>query len=349
MSAKEPHYAVKFAERYGSATDAYLNAQTALARLEELIEDATDLKGNFDKWVPTDTRWAPWVGGEIISYYWVGFVTCLEWHARSRLVDLLTFKPSAAKTDDLRVIKEKVVIEMFAANVTLPSIVGAVTNVSNFDDYMNIFSRIFKSFDENTNAWDALKAQRQNTGAPWVDESEFDDLVNLYFSRNDLVHEIGITRLGHINVRDRLDPDEAIRLGKLVQRTMLAIEALITAKLPPEFPNLLDSSGNPTDVLVRIEQEIVKYEDRIGRLTTAFTDSPVDKDENWEPAKSASAEYIIKEKTFLDNAQILHNRYVEMREPLKLALVRARHAYLKQVVDMVGEVWDVDDASGGNP
>jgi hypothetical protein len=124
VSGKEPHYAVQFATRYGSPTDNYLNAWTALIRLDELIEDAKTLKGHLDTVMPEENRWYPWVGAEIVSYYVVGFVTCLEWHARSRLVDLLTFKPTAAKSEDLRVVKDKVVLEMLAANVTVASIVG---------------------------------------------------------------------------------------------------------------------------------------------------------------------------------------------------------------------------------
>jgi hypothetical protein len=147
VSGKEPHYAVQFATRYGSRTDAFLNAWTAISRLDELIEDARTLKGHLDTVMPEETRWHPWVGAEIISYYAVGFVTCLEWHARSRLVDLLAFKPSAAKSEDLRVLKDKVILEMLATNVTIASTVGAATNISSFEDYMGVFSRLFSAFD----------------------------------------------------------------------------------------------------------------------------------------------------------------------------------------------------------
>ncbi|UIN34043.1 hypothetical protein [Methylobacterium oryzae] len=349
VSGKAPHYAVKFAERYGSPADNYLNAGAALYRLDELLEDAKNLKDNFDKWVPEDNRWAPWVGSEIISYYGVAFVTCLEWHARSRLVDLLTFKPSAAKTDDLRVIKEKVVIEMFAANVTLPAIVGAVTSVSNLDDYLNIFARIFEALGQQIDAWAALKAERPGTGKPWVETVEFDDLYNLYSSRHDLVHEIGITRIGHINVRDRLSPNEALRIGDIVQRSMLAIESALTRVAPADFPNLLDIQGQPVSTLSHIEEEIGRLEKSVGTMTTAFTDEPVEADPNWGPAKTAAADYLAQERKFIDGASMLHNRYVEMREPLRIALAKSRLDYLRSVIDMVGEVWDVSSPPSGNP
>jgi hypothetical protein len=75
----------------------------------------------------------------------------------------------------------------------------------------------------------------------------------------------------------------------------------------------------------------------------------VDADENWGPAKAAAADYLTKEKLFLDQASMLFNRYVEMREPLKLALIKSRHDYLKSIVDTVGSVWALDETPGPTP
>ncbi|MGF3027390.1 hypothetical protein ACQVP2_31850 [Methylobacterium aquaticum] len=349
MPGKEPHYAVSFAERYGSFSDSYFNASTALHRLGELIEDVESLKGIFDKVIPDERRWAPWVGAEIVSYYGVGYVTCLEWHARSRLRDLLTFKPEAAKVEDLRVVKEKIVIEMFTVKVNLASIVAAVTSVSSFEEYMNLFSRVLSAFDPKLDAWGALKTARPGTGKPWVEVQEFDELKGLYTSRNDLVHEIGITRVGHPISRDRLDPDEAHRLGELVQRTMLAIEASISAAVPSNFPNLLDNNGFRISEADWIEREIVDLESKIGKTTTALSDGLVEQDQYWNPSKAAAAEYIAKEKLFLERASVFHNRYVEMREPLKIALLKSRHQYLKSIIEMIGEVWEVDETPSSTP
>lgn len=349
MSGKEPHYAVKFATRYRSRTDDYLNAWTALMRLDELIEDARILKGHLDTAMPEEDRWHPWVGAEIISYYVVGFVTCLEWHARSRLVDLLTFKPTAAKSDDLRVMKDKVVLEMLAANVTVAAIIGAATNISSFEEYMGVFSRLFSTFDPQLDGFKAIKVERTGTGKPWVEEHEIDELKNLYSFRNDLVHEIGIGRVGHVNVRDRWDPAEAIRMGELVRRTMQAIEASVSAKIPPGFPNVLGADGFPASEWQRLEQELPILEKEIGRITTAFTDQEVEADENWGPAKAAATDYLAKETLFLDHASMLFNRYVEMREPLKLVLIKSRHTYLKSIIETVGSVWLLDETPEPTP
>ena len=352
MPNKEPHFVIRFAARFGSPVDEYLNAWTALARLDELIEDAKALKELFDRSKPESERWHPWFGAEIASYYAVGIVTCLEWHARARLVDLLTFRPSAARSDDLRIIKDKVVLEMLAANVTIASIVGAATNISNLDEYLNVFSRVFSAFGTEADGFKVIKAQREDTGTAWVAEHEINDLKNLYAFRNRLVHEIGIERVGHPNVRDCWSPEEAVRIGEIVRRTMKGLEALISAKMPPGFPNLLGADGYPASEADRLEAEMPILEGRIARITTAFTDAEVAADENWGPAKAAAADYLDKEKRFLEHASMLHNRYVEMRGPLKLALMKSRHSYLSQVLEIVGGVWELplaEEMSKENP
>src|SRR4051794_20949240 len=85
-----PH--VAFATRYGSPTSDFLSASVALSRLEILIDDVTRLKSTLDERDLASERWYPWFGYEVISYYAIGYVTCLEWHSRSRLVDLFTYK-----------------------------------------------------------------------------------------------------------------------------------------------------------------------------------------------------------------------------------------------------------------
>ena len=342
MPTNGPHFAVVFAERYESPVDNYLNAWTAIYRLEELIGDAKTLKGYFDTVIPEDTRWYPWVGAEIISYYVIGFVTCLEWHARSRLVDLLSFKPSAAKSDDLRVLKDKVILEMLKNNVTIASIVGAATNISSFEDYMAVFSRIFSALDTKLDAFKAIKAECADTGKPWIEECEIKQLEYLYSFRNELVHEIGINRVGHWNVRERWDPDEAIRTGELVHRMMRAIEASITAKMPPGFPNILGADGFPASEWQRLRQELPILEAEVARITTVFTEEKIERDENWQPANAAAADYLDKELHFIDNASMFHYRYGDMREPLRLALIKSRHAYLKSIIKIVGSVWAID-------
>jgi hypothetical protein len=172
---------------------------------------------------------------------------------------------------------------------------------------------------------------------------EIEELKNLYSFRNELVHEIGINRIGHMNVRDSWDPTEAIRVGELVQRIMQALEAYVSAKMPRGFPNVLGADGLPVSEWQRLEQELPILEKEIERITTEFTDDAVEADEKWGAAREAATDYLAKEKSFLDQASMLHNRYIEMREPLKLALIKSRHTYLKSIIETVGGVWAIDE------
>lgn len=78
MPEDDLHPSVSFAVRYEDASTGLLSAHTAIARLESLTEDIRDLRDLFDKQVPKGSRCTPWVGAEIVSYYAVGFVTCLS-------------------------------------------------------------------------------------------------------------------------------------------------------------------------------------------------------------------------------------------------------------------------------
>lgn len=342
MPENAKHHAVAFAERYSSRGTDYLNAAAALWRVGNLLDDAETLKKYLDIVVPEDQRWAPWVGAEVVSYYAVGLVTCLEWQARSRLVDLLTFFPAAFKTDDLRVMRDKVVVETLASNVTVAAVVGAATNISTFDDYTSVFSRLFAAFGMKQSVYDVIKANNPETDAAWVEPREIEIIQNLYRFRNDLVHEIGIERVGHFNVRERWNPSEAINTIQLVQKMMRAIEASITASAPAGFPNLLDSDGLPKSELIRVEQEIRELENELSKLIDYFEDGSEYSQSNFVAANSAAASYIRSELDFIEGWPILFNRYVEMKEPLKLALVHSRQAYLKAIVETVGSVYELD-------
>lgn len=342
MPENAKHHAVAFAERYSDKGTDYLNAGTALWRVGELLDDAETLKKHLDVVFPEDQRWAPWVGAEVVSYYAVGLVTCLEWHARSRLVDLLTFIPAAFKTDDLRVMRDKVVVETLASNVTVAAVVGAATNISTFDDYTGVFARLFSAFGVKQSLYDVIKAKDPETDAAWVEPRDIEVIQNLYKFRNDLVHEIGIERVGHFNVRERWDPNEAIETIQLVQRMMRAIEAAITASAPAGFPNLLDGDGLPKSEFIRIEQEIYELEKELCKIIEYFEEYTEDSQRNFLAANSAAASHIRSEMDFIEGWPMLFNRYVDMRKPLMLALVQSRRDYLKSIVEIVGSVYELD-------
>src|SRR5262245_40537256 len=101
MKPTNPH--IDFANRYAKTACSTLDAFTALWRLDVLLEDLQEMRALLKtEEAIVDRKRRPWFGFEIISYYAIGFVTCLEWHARSRLVDLFAFRPSSIRSDDLK-------------------------------------------------------------------------------------------------------------------------------------------------------------------------------------------------------------------------------------------------------
>jgi hypothetical protein len=83
---------------------------------------------------------------EAFSFYAVGIVTCLEWHARSRLTDLFSFMPSAIGQDDLKPLANaRMMAQMVEHNVSAAQLLGGMTNVASADRYLSIMKRVFES------------------------------------------------------------------------------------------------------------------------------------------------------------------------------------------------------------
>ena len=90
-SQQHPH--VTFSVRYRESFLPTLNAITALQRADELADEVDELI-SLEKIAdndPNSERRPKRL--ELISYVAVGLVTCLEWHARSRFIDLLAHYP----------------------------------------------------------------------------------------------------------------------------------------------------------------------------------------------------------------------------------------------------------------
>jgi hypothetical protein len=139
LANKKRHYHVDFAARYARTHFPTLNAYSSIWRIESLIEDTRMLDELRELAEAKDIRFGNRMRTyEIVDYFPVGFVTCLEWHARSRIVDLLTFAPACIDAKDVRTIDKDALSQMAAANVTLPHIVGATTRISGIQDYISI-------------------------------------------------------------------------------------------------------------------------------------------------------------------------------------------------------------------
>jgi hypothetical protein len=99
MANPSRHYHIDFAARYARTHFPTLNAHSSIWRLESLIDDTKMLDelrtSAEEKEIRFGNRMRTY---DIVDYFRVGFVTCLEWHARSRIVDLLVFAPDCIET-----------------------------------------------------------------------------------------------------------------------------------------------------------------------------------------------------------------------------------------------------------
>ena len=236
------HHLVEFAARNARLYLPTLNAASAIWRLEELIDDATSLqdlrKQADEKGIRFGNRLSTY---EILNYYVVGFATCLEWHARSRIVDFLNFEPSCIETADVRIIDKVALSQMSAEKVTLPYIVGAGTKVSSVHEYVSVFTRIFDGIGlPEINAGKLLReqtAEEPQWRVPSVPPlTLFDAIDELFSTRNALVHEVGTGVIAHFSLRDLWTPEEVLRVGRIALIAAKTMEKVITDRTPSDFP-----------------------------------------------------------------------------------------------------------------
>jgi hypothetical protein len=170
---------------------------------------------------------------EAINYYVVGFATCLEWHARSRVADVLNYMPALIETADVRTIDKAVLSQMSAEKVTLPYILGAATSVSSAHEYGSIFTRIFEGLGLLDLKAEKLLREQVAAEPKWRLPRQppltiFQALEELFETRNALVHEIGPNQMAHFSLREMWDLDEATRVGEIALEAIRIIEGVIS-------------------------------------------------------------------------------------------------------------------------
>src|SRR5438128_1113626 len=167
MNQAPKHYLVEFASRHAGARFKTLTAGTALSRTRSLASDVEallELKADAEQ---KDIRFGSRVSTyEIVSYFAVGFVTCLEWHARSRLVDTMVFQPSSIEKTDVKGIADVALSQMVAEGATIPHLLGAATNISRIDQYVSVFRRVFEVLKINADPAKELHAVTQDIYLP---------------------------------------------------------------------------------------------------------------------------------------------------------------------------------------
>lgn len=329
-SAENPYLA--FAKQHSKSDLSTLNAFAALSRLDDLLRDLDELKAATEAYEAAGNskgRRLSWF--EITSYYPVGFATCLEWHARSRLVDLFAYRPSAVRADDLKgQINDKLLAQSVANDVTVPQLLGALTTIGSSDKYVGIFERIFSELEIDQKVRDILNPIILVPRRPG---EQFDALKALFDYRNAIVHEISYSTIGPWLVRDSIEISEAQGMGQIVRKALAGIEACLSQFAPRDFPNRLDSSFLPEDQLEYLDREIAVLESEISAaIRTYRTDTGRGADlGDWLRALEAARNSQQIELDFISDADFMFNRHADFKTPLKIEFRRQRLAYLKRL------------------
>lgn len=333
MSSKRQHPYLAFAARYADPTQNYLNAYIALARCEALLDDLSRVSSMLKANDPPERRWAPWFGAEIISYYAVGFVTCLEWHARSRLVDILTFDPRSLRTEDLKgVINDRLILQMISEQAPVTHLIGGAVRITSADRYYSVLSRVFADLDICLDLVSWLTGSSQTAFACWIHPDQMHMLDGLFKSRHELVHEIGSATMGHPNIRESWSPDEALAYGRLTLSIMSGIEAAFTRYAPKSFPNLLTEEGGPISSVEQLSVQLTDLSEA-AELAVVSTDwDHPNTTEAWAALRTAGHAYFEAEERFIERASMLQWRYFDARAPLRLMSLQYRIAFLREVL-----------------
>jgi len=331
MAGTEPkkHHHIEFASKHAKNSIRSLRAFSALARAESLIDDIKSLmelkkeceaKGiYFGRFIFTY---------EVINYYAVGLVTCLEWHVRSRVVDLLSFNPECIRKEDIKAAKEEALSQMMMEEVTVPHLVGAAVRVTSTASYAKEMQRIFDGLKIKSRAEDLLRKQ-EYTIERWgqkTKKSLFDVLDELFEIRHSLVHEIGWGVIGHFSLRDLWELERPLQFGEAVLKCIQLIEAEITKHANTEFPNRLDEDFCPEDDLEKLKNTIASLESKLAKHYAGDNNQP---DPSWTKASKANAEAIAADVEVIDNSLFLRPvRHLDYREEMEMDLLKSRLRYL---------------------
>jgi hypothetical protein len=321
VSSSTLHRDVDFASRYEASWFPTLRAHAAWWRASSLMFDLENLIRLRKDCMTANVRFGePF---EIVSYFSVGFITCIEWHARARLVDLMVFRPSCIDPSDVKNIDKVALSQMMSEKITVPYLLGAATKVSSIQQYIEIFNRIFKELEINVDVEKRIRVEKIEPieGLRIKDNSLFGLLNYLFSYRHHLVHEIDSSMLNHFSVRDMWSFEMALAYGNVVLSCIKLIESEITRLAPPGFPNRLNEHGLPEDENAKILEDIVNLEAELSAMLAAY--------DKWPEALKASQISRENENAFLDGATFLNPiKYLDARSGLQREHLRSRLNYL---------------------
>lgn len=286
--ARKPHHQVSFASEHRNTIFPTFNAYSALVRAESLLDDVEHLALVYNL-AGENAHRGGIVGFDVTDYYAVGYVTCLEWHARSRLADILTNTPSLIQPGMVRSIDAEAISQMLQAGVTLSDLVGASAKINRLGEYVDVFDQVWAALKIPTPLKALLDSSAEIAGGSRA-------LHELFVRRHSLVHEVEFAKIASYVLRDVWSFDEAIAHGKMVVEVIRRIEGTISEFAPRDFPNKLSAEGGPEDRVAILEEKISQLKSRI---STAIPSSGV---EEFEKAENSATENLKRQVEFVEAA-----------------------------------------------
>jgi hypothetical protein len=215
---------------------------------------------------------------------------------------------------------------MMAEGVTVPHLLGAATHISNTEEYVEVFKRVFNALGIT----DIIENELRKTKANPVmfgedgDNNLYNVLSDLFRTRHNLVHEINMSVIGPYTLRDTWSPETAIHFGECVVATIKLVEEKITQHAPKDFPNRLGPDGYEEDELEKLKSTIVTVQTELTAILSKESFAP-----SWQDALNASIESQEMELGFIDEAEFLRPvRHLDMRRSVQVDYLKARLAYL---------------------
>ncbi|MCK1672723.1 hypothetical protein [Bradyrhizobium sp. 150] len=326
MTQQNRHHLVDFASRYAKQSIKTFTPTSARWRaliFESEIDDLITLAKEADK---QEIRFGSvYSSYEIITYYSVGLVTCLEWHARCRLVHLMEYRPGSIQTGDIKGIADLAISQMAANGIAVSHLLGTATKVSSIQEYVKVFQRLFDDLSIPVNVERTLRMKMvKNEGD--VDVPLYERLEEMYQVRHALVHEISFSNVGPYAVRDVWSLENARLHASDVSLTIKLLEESVTKHAPADFPHRLDEDGFSE------ESRLEKLTDAIAALEQEITQSLANDAEGlkkWNAALVTQRAGLQAEIEFIEAAETLRPvRYYDVTEYMKEELLQSRIAFL---------------------
>ncbi len=292
-----------------------------MIRLDGLVEEAKTLDQELAPYL--EKKWYP-AFFEFSSYYQVGFVTCLEWHAKSRLFDLLDYFPNLIGPEDIKQsLTNPKLLGMASERLTIPHLIARSSRISTLQKYITVFERVLDAIGCKQKLANVLNAERGEEG------SNAKVLGELYSARNSLVHEISINDIGHPNIRDFKNLNEVVQIGEIVRDVIQSIETEISKHAPFDFPNLLNPDHDSVTKIEVLARKIREAEEQIRKSLLEDGDDGACSVQDWDSLLQKSHEYIEYETEFIEKLGLPGRQYYDARDTILETLLERRFDYLK--------------------